>query len=251
MKKTIFTLLVGCALTGLSQENNTWRLGVQWGVQGNHSQFSGGMSDAHARFQQNPFGGGAIDFVGRYDFNNHWMIMSGLGLNSFGFEFALSENYSLLSKKPHQSVIRNEFGSVEIPLMAFYKFDPNCKNVKWIIGGGFANAFVGSQTVNSVYTNGQENSPNSRYLNSTASSVGGNYAMIRFSVGRERVFKRGSILNASMIFNAGLNGPMAKATVNYTIDNQQYSHEFSNSGNFVGFRLSYFFKPLKSNNSSN
>lgn len=252
MKKTIILLLISSAFAGFSQENNAWRFGIQWGAQGNNSKFSGGMSDANARFQQNPFGAASLDFVTRYDLNKRWMVMSGLGFNSFGFEFALAENYSLLNyKDPHSSSIRSSFAAIEIPVMAFYKFNPNCKNVKWLIGGGFANTLVGDQTINSIYTNGEENSPNSRYLNSTATSVAGDYLMVRFAIAREKTFKGGSIFNASMIFNAGVNGTMAKATVNYTIDNQQYTHDFINSGNYVGFRLAYFFKPLNSKSFAN
>lgn len=247
MKKAIILFILGSAITGLSQESNNWRFGIQWGAQGNNAKFSGGMTDANARFQQNPFGAGSIDFVSRYDINKRWMVMSGLGFNTFGFEFSLAENYSLVNLSvPRSSNIRNEFMAVEIPVMAFYKFNPNCKNVKWLLGGGFANALIGEQTVTSVYSNGNENSPNSRYLNSSATSYAGDYLMVRFAIAREKTFKGGSIFNASMIFNAGVNGTMAKATVNYNIDNQQYTHDFINSGNFIGFRLAYFFKPINS-----
>jgi hypothetical protein len=53
------------------------------------------------------------------------------------------------------------------------------------------------------------------------------------------------------MFNAGLSGSMAKATVNYTVDGQDYTHQFSNDGNYVGLKLAYFFKPLKSKVSKN
>ena len=67
--------------------------------------------------------------------------------------------------------------------------------------------------------------------------------MVRFVIAREHVFKKRSMLHASWIFNVGLNDK-AKATVNYTLDNTVYNHEFTNKGNFVGFRLAYFFKPI-------
>ena len=65
--------------------------------------------------------------------------------------------------------------------------------------------------------------------------------MLRFSLGREKNFKNDSFLNMILMFNVGLN-TIAKSTVNYTIDGINYHHEFTNSGNFVGLRMAYFFK---------
>lgn len=244
MKKTLLSLLVIFGLTGMAQENNTWRIGAQWGLHGNHAQFTGGMEDANARFQQKPFGAGSFQVVGRYDINKRWMLMSGLGFNSFGFEFALAENYSFLRKSPRSSVIKSDFVAFEIPIMGFYKFNPNCRDVKWLIGAGFANNLTGTQTIDRSYSNGTESSPATRYLSSTATSVGGSHIMLRFAVGREKTFKRGGILNATMVFNAGLSN-VSTATVNYTVDGQQYTHEFSNNGSYVGLKVAYFFRPIK------
>lgn len=239
-------MLIAVVSFGMAQENNTWRIGIQWGAQGNHSKFTGGMDEANGRFQQRPFGGGAFDIIGRYDINKRWMIMSGLGFNSFGFEFALAENYSFLGQGPRSSDIKSEFGAIEIPIMGFYKFNPNCKDAKWLIGAGFANNMVGAQTITKNFTNATENSPGNRSLNSIATTRGGSYLMLRFVVGREKTFKKGGILHASILFNTGLSGTMAKANVNYLVDGQAYAHEFSNNGNYAGFRLAYFFRPIKS-----
>jgi hypothetical protein len=245
MKKIVCSLLVALGLSGIAQENNTWRIGAQWGLHGNHSRFTGGMEDANARFQQKPFGANSFQIVGRYDINKRWMVMSGLGFNSFGFEFALAENYSFLHKGPRSSAIKSDFVAFEIPIMGFYKFNPNCRDVKWLVGAGFANNLTGTQTLYKSYSNGTESTPATRYLNSTATSVGGSHIMLRFAVGREKSFKRGGILNATMVFNAGLSGTMAKATVNYTVDGQAYTHEFTNNGNYVGLKVAYFFRPIK------
>lgn len=245
MKKIVFAALTCLVLNNFAQENNTWRLGVQWGFQGNRAEFSGGRTDAHARFHQNPFGGGAIDIIGRYDYNKHWMIMTGLGFNSCGFEFALAENYSLLTKNKvsHFSTIKSEFGSLQIPVMLFYKFNPNCKNSRWLIGGGIAETFAGDDVVSRSFENIPDGKGNYNYLSSEAHSNGGVYWMARWSVAREKIFKRGSILNASVMFNVGFR-KMAEATVEYTVDGQTYSHQYINNGNFIGFRIAYFFKPL-------
>lgn len=252
MKKVIYLILVSLTSSLIAQENNTWRIGLQWGAQDNHAKFVAGMDEANARFHQKSFGAGSFNVIGRYDINNHWMIQTGLGFNSFGFEFALAENYSFLGKGARSSTIKTEFAAFEIPLMGFYKFNPNCRNAKWLIGGGFASQMIGSQTVNKSYTNKIEGATTpSRYLNSQATSGNGGYLMLRFAVGREKAFKKGGILNATLMFNAGLSGSMAKATVNYTVDGQDYTHQFSNDGNYVGLKLAYFFKPLKSKVSKN
>ncbi|MGZ3919985.1 MAG: outer membrane beta-barrel protein, partial [Bacteroidia bacterium] len=225
------------------QEDKTWRLGIQWGTQGNHAKFEGGMSDANARFHQNKFGGGALGLIARYDFNHRWMVTSGLGLNSYGFEFALAENYSFIHKGKRFSTIKSEFGGLEIPAMLYHKFNPNCKNARWLIGGGFVETFIGAQTMDKNISQAADGGTNVNYLSSTTTVKGGTYFMIRWAVAREKTFKCGSILNASLVFNAGFKD-IAHATVNYTVDNQNYTHNFSNNGNFVGFRLAYFFKAL-------
>jgi len=246
MKKAILLLVMGISSLYLSaQENNTWRFGVQWGAHDNMSKFSGGSPNANARFHHNEFGGGSFDLVARYDLDRHWMGTIGLGFNSFGFNFALAENYSLLTLQNRFSSVQTDFVGVEIPLMIYYKFNLNCKNARWLIGGGFAANFTDGNTVSKHFVQNNDGAASSDYLNSISTSNNGGHAMLRFAVGREKVFKRGSIFNASLIFNAGMD-EIAKATVNYTVDNQNYSHSFSNKGNFVGLRLTYFFKPYTS-----
>lgn len=245
MKKILLLLALTClTLTGFSQENDTWRFGIQWGFQGTRSQFAGGMSEANARFHQNKFDAAALNINARYDLNKHWMGTFGLGFNTFGFQYALANNYSLYNPKSHFSGIKSEFTALELPLMIYYKFNPNCKNAKWLVGGGFSQNFTGAQTVTRNYQVANDGVTNSNYLNSVSSTNGGMYTMLRFAIAREKVFQKGGILNASLLFNAGLR-QLATSTVNYTVDNMNYSHQFKTDGNFAGLRLTYFFRPLK------
>lgn len=243
MKKILLTAFVATSFTLFSQTDKIWSLGAQWGFQGNHSMLVGGMKTANARFHHTSFGGGALNLIGRYDHNKHWMLMTGLGFNTFGFEFALAENYSLVKGKRSYSPIRAEFGTLEIPTLVYYKFNPNCKNSKWVVGAGFVHTLVGAQTVTANKTYDVEGNTNATYLKGEASAKGGLTCMVRFAVGREKLFKRGNVLNASFVMNAGLK-ELAKAKVNYAVDGAEYEHEFSNRGNFIGFRLAYFFKPF-------
>lgn len=243
MKKIMLFVFGALTLISKAQEEKTWRLGIQLGSAGNQAKYSGGGSDANARFHQNEFGSGALSIEGRYDFNRKWMLTAGLGIHSIGFGYAIAENYSLLQKDKHFTGIQSDFAVLEMPAMVFYKFNPNCKNSKWLIGAGFAESMVGDQTINKSGSQANDGSSNVNYISSTSSTKGGIYWNFRWSVAREKTFKNNSILNASVLFNYGFN-QVATSTVNYTIDNQTYSHSFTNNGNFVGLRLTYFFRPF-------
>ena len=243
MKKILMLILSVSSLVALSQEEKTWRLGIQFGSADNHSKFHSGDVNANARFHQNKWGSGALNIAGRYDANRRWMITAGLGIHSIGFGYAIAENYSLLKKDKQFTGLKNEFTVLEVPAMIFYKFNPNCKNAKWMVGAGFAENFVGDQTLESNASQSTDGNSNVNYISSTSSTKGGIYWSFRWSVAREKTFKNNSILNASVLFNYGFN-QVATSTVNYTIDNQTYSHTFTNNGNFIGLRLTYFFRPF-------
>ncbi|MDI1354480.1 MAG: hypothetical protein PSX36_06165 [bacterium] len=245
MKKSILIALICLVLKGYSQQDGAWSFGLQWGFQGNTSEFSGGMETANARFQHNSYGSGALDFLARFDYNNHWMLTGGIGFSSFGFDYALTKNYSLLTgnEENRYCKIRSSFSMVTLPVMVYYKFNPNCKNSKWVIGAGFAQLFTDDAKISASYVDSPEANANANYIASASDSRNDFYTMWRFSVGREKVFKSGSILNASMLFNFGTK-TMATSTVSYEVDGESYSHQFTNRGNFIGFRLSYFFKPF-------
>lgn len=245
MKKLIILAISLITVSIHAQEDKVWRLGIQWGTHDNMSKFSGGSPNANARFTQNKYDGGAFDLIARYDYNKNWMAETGLGFNTFGFGYAISENYSFLNLKNRFSSVKTEYTGVEIPFLIFYKFNLNCKNNRWLIGGGFIANFVEGKTVNKFFAKNNDGLTSSNYLSSTSTSNGGGHAMVRFSIGREKIFKSGSFLNASLVFNAGLNA-LAKSTVNYTIDGKDYQHEFTNNGSFVGLRVAYFFKPWNS-----
>lgn len=246
MKKTLVVLsLVINAILITAQETNTWRIGVQSGWHINKSKYVGGIPYANARFHKTTFGAIAFDIVGRYDFNNRWMIQSGLNFNRAGFEFMLAENYSFTQRGNRFSKIRSNIILLEIPILVSYKFKPNCNNWKWLLSGGVAHVVSSDQNLNTQFNPASDGPSNVTYLGSTTSSSGGNYINARLMIGREKVFKTGSILQASFIWNIGFK-EMAHATVNYTIDGQTYQHEFSNRGNFIGFRVAYFLRPLNS-----
>ncbi|MCA0429332.1 MAG: hypothetical protein LCH32_02390 [Bacteroidetes bacterium] len=242
MKKIVFSFFIISTFYLSAQSEKAWRIGLQWGAQDNHNKWSGGMDDAHARFHENKYPAGAFDLIARYDHNKHWMATFGMGVNTYGFNFGISNNYKFSQIQNRWSGANAKFTELQTPILIHYKFNPNCKNNKWVIGAGFVPTFAKAQTVTSKYTVYADGAIKAPDIELTAKNTSGPNAMLRFVIAREHEFKKGGILHAAWIFNAGLNNK-AKAYVNYTLDNTNYYHEFTNTGNFVGFRLAYWFKP--------
>src|SRR5688572_20699448 len=122
MKNSAIIALVLLSFQVYTQQDRTLSYGIQWGFHGNESVYSAGMEQAHSRFQANNHGSVALDFIARYDVNNRWLVTSGLGFSTFGFEYALTENYSLLQNKRRYSVIRSDYGIINMPFLVYYKF---------------------------------------------------------------------------------------------------------------------------------
>jgi hypothetical protein len=242
MKNVILLFAMAICSSITAQENDTWRWGIQWGFHGTRADFTDGMSNANAKFHANESSDGALDVVFRYDLDARWMATFGLGVNTYGFNFALSNNYSLLNPHGRWTGLNASFAEFTTPIMLHYKFKQNCRNSRWIIGAGFVPTFNESSTIQKSDVNDPESSIDKENLKFTAISSQGTGSMVRFVVGKEKQLKSGRILNASWIFNVGLKAK-STATVNYFLDNTHYEHEFTTNGNFVGFRLSYFFKP--------
>lgn len=223
-------------------EDKVWRVGIQLGNCASNAKYSGGAQVANARFSQRAFGAPNMNVVARYDVNTHWMLLTGFGLNAIGFGYSISENYSLLSAEKKISDIKTIFPTLEVPFSVFYKFKPNCKGAKWLIGAGMVPTLGAKQYIDQDYSISTEGS-STNYLSSESVSHGGAYMLGRLSIGREKVYRNGSILQASLLLNMGFN-TMATSTVHYTLDNQTYSHTFTNDGSSIGFRLAYFLKPF-------
>lgn len=246
MKKTKLLLFLSVWAGGcfMAQENKVWRIGAQFGINANEVKFAGGMPDAHARFEYKPHSTADLNFIARYDYNHRWMGQLGLGFNSIGFEYSIAENYSLFNPKARKNAtLTSQFGSLEIPAMLFYKFKPNCKNVRWLVGAGFVAGLTEEQTVLKDFkVNAEGQSTN--YLKSESVATGDGYWLFRWSIARERMYRNGSILQASLVFSTGFK-ELAYSTVRYTIDNNLYEHRFSNNGSNISLRLTWYLWPLK------
>jgi hypothetical protein len=247
MKKHI-TIIIVLSLVipqlNFAQTDKGFRVGLQFGNSANNLKLTGGMENANGRFKQKTFGAPAINLVARYDFDNHWMIESGVGLNAIGFSYSILENYSLVDfPKDKSSELKTIFAAFEVPLMAYYKFNPNCKNARWIVGAGAVPTLYEDKTSDQEFSFSNEGISTNR-LNSQSVSSGGSSVVLRYSVGREKVFKNGSILQASALANIGLR-KVASSTVSYNLDNENYSHTFSNNGSSVALRVAYLIRTSK------
>ena len=199
------------------------------------------MEEANARFKQNPCGGVALNLLARYDYNRRWMFTSGFGLTTYGFEYSLSENYSLRQGQV-SPIASGQFGVIEVPTMVFYKFSPNCRSCKLIVGAGIVQTLIGKQSGSQSYMNAEANT-NGNYLKSEHTANEALVSMLRFSFGHEKVMKKGGIMSVTMLFNLGLT-ELATSNVSYKVDGQEYQHSFSNTGNFIGIRMNYYLRPL-------
>jgi hypothetical protein len=243
--KNVFIILLAFVVIhtqNIAQEYRTWRAGVSLGLLSNPYCFDGGMENADARFAHNSFVGGNIELLARYDYTPRVMFSTGLVLAPTGYAFTFAQPYSL--RTPQNRFIESQIstGQAEIPLMAFYKSRVDCKQGRWLFGGGFSLLMTGKTTKEVPY---EGDCPvltvTGNYLTTTIQSNGGINGAFKWSVGRERILRKGRILNVSLAGNIGL-GIISQAKVEYVVDNQYYMHQFVNRGNYTGIKASYFFQ---------
>ncbi|MFN5458796.1 MAG: hypothetical protein ACK5AY_02720 [Bacteroidota bacterium] len=234
----LFILIASCVF---AQENQSFHHGIQLGLAGNKSHFSGGMSDADARFTHGAFGTVSLNWIARYDYNQFWKIESGIGFSNIGFEYSILENYNFLKRKKKNNFSKSSIGTIEIPVIVSYKFKPNCKNAKWFIGAGFANVFVGKDVKYEAPKTTEDLPVSISKIENSTSIESGLYLHPRVTFGREKLFNKGGMFSWAVLWNFGT-GKLATSNVEYQINGIDYNHEFSNKGNFVGMRFAYFFK---------
>jgi hypothetical protein len=241
--KKLFILLVFILSIGSLNAQSTWALGASVGSFGNYSTYSGGMMNANARFHHDLYGTGSFSFVARKTLCPHWSFQTGIGLSSVGFNFALTQNYSLLNEKDHYQNLNMSTTVAVIPVSLVYNTNLNCRSWRWFIGGGFS--FIKSGNVN--YTSNTDAAvdmtataflPNQTYDSPDFSKIN-----VHAMAGIEKVYKKGAILSFGTIWNAGFSN-MVSTNVAYVVDGITYNHAFKNRGNYGGLYLSYYFRPL-------
>src|SRR6185369_12370364 len=136
--KKILTLAAALVIVTSASAQSSWRMGITAGSFGNHPQFNGGMTNASALFTPNPYGTGALGLVFRKTISNHLSFQTGLNFGSLGFEYAMARDYNLTRPFEHYMVNKVRLGTATIPATAIWNFNPNCRNVRWFVGGGLS-----------------------------------------------------------------------------------------------------------------
>jgi hypothetical protein len=244
MKKILlFSSLALFAVTAFGQRE--WSAGVYSGMIGNKSVYSGGMTDASALFMHNPHGSVDFGVTARYFHTNHWSLETGFNHTRLGFDFALAKDYSLLTPKNHFIALNSSYGVSQVPVTLIYAFNPNCRNYRFFVGAGInlmAHAGSINKHTDAVST---EKAPiplgdalsQDMQVNSFVTCAG------QLTWGVEHLQKRGGILQLAFVGNLGLSN-QATATVDYTVNNQNYEHTFTNNGKYFGMMLNYYFRPF-------
>ena len=244
MKKIVAFLLLSIFLVEAIAQTG-FRYGVTLGLSGNQSNYSGGSSDANALFQHNDFGKANLGFTARYFFDDHWSVQSGLGVSEIGFEFALAKDYSLLKKDDHFTKNNMGITVMQVPITAIYAFKPNCKNTRWFVGAGISSMtnFNNFNQSSHATPKGEDIVNNSNYLDQTVNAEKFTVINGQLMGGIEKTFKKGNMLQLALITNFGFSN-IATSNVTYMVENKKYTHSFSNKGDYSGFMLTYYFKPI-------
>lgn len=244
MKYILLFLLIIFQLNSNAQGRGN--IGIQLGISGNPSTFSRGMDDANALFANNPYGAGQLAINFRYRIAEHWSLQTGFGFSEFGFEYTLAKDYKLSNSTDHFAYLRTGTCISEIPVLAIYNSKLNCHNFRFIAGVGFGFTAIDSkwksETAVPVDQINAENNQPTEMTEQTRSilSASGNF---QFQCGVEKVLTRGNMLSLTFQSRCGFSN-IATSTVNYVIQNKNYTHTFTNNGSSFGIALSYYFLPV-------
>jgi len=243
MKKLIILPIILWTAIITAQSDRTLSFGWQWGIHSNESYFSGGMNEASGRFHQNKYLGVGFSFLSRYDINERWNLTAGIGYYSYGFDFGVSDNYTLSKfaapNTEGNNIVHTDLQAFEMPFMGYLKGKLDCHNSRWIVGAGFSATFFAPKKSTEFIDPNNEGDANASNLSSEVNAPSGAGAFLKFSAGREKVCKNGSIFHVEFALNVGVS-EMARATVKYSADGKEYMHEFTNNGNFAGVRFVFY-----------
>jgi len=247
--KKLLTLAAALVLVTGASAQSSWRMGVTAGAFGNHAQFNGGMQNASALFTQNHFGTGGIGLVFRKTINTHLSFQTGFNFSRLGFEYAMARDYNLTKPHSHYMVNRAGLGIASIPATLIWNFNPNCKNVRWFVGGGLSLVGHGNgSTSKNVNANPDDIAAlglnGSDYINQTVTSSAFTVVNGHLMGGIEKQLKKGGMLSLALWLNRGF-APVATSDVNYSVNGVLYNHSFKNYNHFGGLTLTYYFKNFK------
>lgn len=247
--KKILSLATALVLVASASAQSSWRMGIAAGSFGNHPQFNGGMTNASALFTPNPYHTGDLGLVFRKTINNHLSFQTGINFSSLGFEYAMARDYNLTRPFEHYMLNKVRLGLATIPATAIWNFNPNCKNVRWFVGGGLSLVMHGnndqSKNVNANPDDQQALGLNAGdYLKQTVTSSSFTVVNGHLMGGLEKMMKKGGMWSLALWLNRGFT-PVAYSDVTYSVNGVVYNHSFKNYNNYAGLTLTYYFKNFK------
>ncbi|MBU1720292.1 MAG: hypothetical protein KKA07_14610, partial [Bacteroidetes bacterium] len=217
---------------------------INLGCHGADTRFVSGMTTAHARFSADGFSASSFDLTARFDQNDRIMILTGLGFTQTGFDFAIAENYSLLSRYREYTTIRSALPEVQIPFLVAWKSRINCRNHRYFIGGGLVMNFMGDTLINEYYVAGNEVvTADTSYMSANFTAVHQARIDPRIIAGVEKVFRKGGMFSVSLVAHFGTKR-LLDATVRYSLDGSSYWHHFASNGTYLGLNFSWYFRPF-------
>lgn len=247
--KKLFILTAALFLTVAASAQCSWRMGVTAGSFGNHPQFNGGMVNANALFTPNPYHTGALGVVFRKTINNHLSFQTGLNFSSLGFEYAMARDYNLTRPFEHYMMNKVRLGLATIPATLIWNFNPNCKNVRWFVGGGLSLVSHGKddQSKNVKADAGDQQALGLNpgdYISQNVTSSSFTVLNGHLMGGLEKMMKKGGMWSLALWLNRGCT-PVAYSDVTYSVNGVVYNHSFKNYNAFAGLSLTYYFKNIK------
>jgi hypothetical protein len=240
MKKYLLFFLL--LITAGATAQRSFRFGVSFGTIANSSEFVSGMEQANALFDHTDHGSGYIAFMFEKDLCDRFSLETGLSFTELGFTYSMAKDYSLRKPLDRRNILALGNCIGQVPLFLNYKTKLNCSNNRWFLGAG----------PQLMYSTENFDKTSSAEINeegvTTTSDLSQHYTMNSFAAvslagqfGIEHVYKKGSRLRWTFLCNHGFS-ELGFSEVNYVVNGTSYTHNFSNSGSYAGFNVSWFFK---------
>lgn len=246
MKKLYALLCIVICSTVVLNAQSKWNVGVETGCVTNIAKFDSGDETANALFNSSPHHSIRLAVNFRYKISEKFSIQTGLDFTEFGFDYGLSKDYSLLKPFERSDDISAATCISSIPVMAIINTPINCTNKRFIFGlGVVARGIDQSWESTKIDEISIDESGNNEvtYMTANTGTTSTLSGAVTWMIGMEKMLKSGNSLTFTYKGTQGL-GTIAKSTVNYTVNDQNYEHTFINRGSFVSFSIGYNFMPF-------
>lgn len=246
MKKLLLTAFVLISSVIITSAQSRWNIGLETGCVTNVSKYESGNETANALFSNNPHHTGRFAVNFRYKLSDKFSLQTGFDFTEFGFDYALAKDYSLLKPFERSNDISATTCITSVPVMAVINTPLNCTQKRWIFGLGAVVRGVDQKWQNEDFDEvpvSEAGNSKVTYMYSETQSTSSVSAAVTWMIGMEKVLKGGNSFTFTYRGTQGL-GTIAESTVNYSVNDKNYTHTFINRGSFVSFAIGYNFMPF-------